>query len=81
MTYDDLNDHPFAVHMTGEAYVSPAERAWLAWCRKVESILGHDLDGDQARDGYSLDFAHDEFCNGLTPAQYVSEIRARQAAR
>jgi hypothetical protein len=77
----DLNDHPFAVFMAGESYESPTEKAWLAWCRKVEKILGHSLDGDQARDGYSLDFAHDEFCNGLTPAEYVAEIRQRQGSK
>lgn len=81
MTYDDLNDHPFAVHMAGEAYESPAEKAWLAWCARVERLLGHSLDGDQARDGYSLDYASDEFSNGLTPAQYVAEVRERQAPK
>lgn len=76
MTYEDLNDHPFAIFMAGESFISDGERAWLAWVKKVEKLLGHSLDGDQETDGYSMDFAYDEFENGLTPEHYVADIRA-----
>jgi hypothetical protein len=49
---------------------SPFEK----WADKVEKILGHDLDGDQSTDGYSLDFALVAFQQGQTPKQYVASI-------
>ena len=80
---DDLNDHPVAVFAAGENYVSDGERAWLRWVKNVEKLLGHSLDGDQDTDGYSLDIAHDEFMNGLTPKEYAAEAydSARAARR
>jgi len=71
----DLSDHPFAIHMATESYVSPYERRWLAWVKKAEKLLGHSIDGDQDRDGYSLDGAHDAFADGLTIEEYVQEVR------
>lgn len=73
--YDDLNDHPFAAFARGESYVSPSENRWLRWVKRVESLLGHDLDGDQDSDGYSLDFAHASFEAGVTAENYVEELR------
>ena len=32
---------------------------WEKWAEKVEELLGHDLDGDQEEDGYSIDYAYD----------------------
>lgn len=72
--------NPHLALLASESYVGPHERAWMTWARKVEKLLGHNLDGDQERDGYSLDYAHDEFCNGLSPEQYVAEVGERQAA-
>jgi hypothetical protein len=57
-----------------ESYVSPNERAWLVWVKKVEAILGHSLDGDQERDGYSLDFANDAFHDGCSAEAYAAEV-------
>ena len=74
----DLSEHPFQVFMDGEAFVSDGERAWLAWVKQAKRALGHDLDGNQARDGYSLDYAHDAFCAGVTVADYVKEVRANR---
>lgn len=48
---------------------------WEFWCEAVEKIVGHDLDGDQESDGYSLDFAGDAFDAGMTPAQYAATIK------
>ena len=73
---DDLNDHPFMEFMRGESYVSPREKAWLAWVKKAEGILGHSLDGDEDADGYSLDAAYDWFAADYSPAEYVEEISA-----
>ena len=45
------------------------------WAANVEDILGHDLDGDQQEDGYSIDFAFDAFKAGMTPQQYAASVR------
>jgi hypothetical protein len=45
------------------------------WAARVEKIVGHDLDGDQTEDGYSLDGASDAFDAGMSPAQYADTIR------
>lgn len=63
-----------------ESYVSPGERAWLRWVAAAEKTLGHDLDGDQSVDGYSLDCAYDAFAAGLSIAEFVAEVRADKAA-
>jgi len=49
------------------------------WCAEVEAIVGHELDGDQDRDGYSVDGALDVFCSGRLPSEYAAEIIARAA--
>lgn len=51
---------------------------WEKWVVKVEKLMGHDLDGDQERDGYSLDFALDAFNAGMSPRQYVESVKAKQ---
>jgi hypothetical protein len=43
--------------------------AWETWAGKVETLLGHDLDGSLKEDGYSLDTAYDMWREGLTPLQ------------
>ena len=73
MHLSEINPH-YAL-LQSESYVSPTERAWEAWCKKVEKLLGHDLDGNQRRDGYSLDYAHDAFADGVAPETYVAEVR------
>jgi hypothetical protein len=60
--------------VAAESYVSPGERQWLAWVKEVEALLGHSLDGDQTKDGYSLDFANDEFENGTAPKDYAVQV-------
>lgn len=83
MSYTDLNDHPFAIHMATEAAGlagDRSERAWLAWAAKVEARLGHDLDGDQEIDGYSIDFALDAFRAGTSVSAYCSSVTARRPA-
>jgi hypothetical protein len=70
----DLNEtNPHAALWRSENYESPAEKRWLKWVAQVEKIVGHDLDGDQDKDGYSLDYANNAFAWGLTPQQYVAD--------
>jgi hypothetical protein len=50
---------------------------WEIWAEQVEKILGHDLDGDQEANGYSLDFALEQFYRGATPAEYAATVPAK----
>lgn len=62
-----------------ETYVSPREKAWLTWIDQAQGIVGHDLDGNQDTDGYSLDFAHDAWSANLTPREYAAEVAEAKA--
>jgi hypothetical protein len=46
-----------------------SEKLWLAWIDRVEDLMGHDSDGDQAEDGYSLDWFHDMYKSGMSAEQ------------
>jgi hypothetical protein len=50
---------------------------WDRWIERAELLAGHDLDGDDDVDGYSLDAAHDAFESGMSPETYVAAIRQR----
>ncbi|ELR10218.1 hypothetical protein GMDG_08729 [Pseudogymnoascus destructans 20631-21] len=75
-----LEEHPHFQLLHSESYESPTERAWLRWTKQVEKLLGHSLDGNQQRDGYSLDYAHDAFADGVSVTDYVQEVCADKAA-
>lgn len=47
---------------------------WNKWIDKAELLFGKSLDGDQVEDGYSLDFAYEDFRRGLSPADYVARV-------
>lgn len=57
-----------------ETFQSQIEKRWLAWIKRAETLAGHNLDGDQDSDGYSLDQAFALFRAGLTPKQYVTNL-------
>jgi len=77
----DLNDHPFSPQSVAFESGAPGrrERDWLLWCATVETGLGHDLDGDEEQDGYSIDYAHDAWRRGVTPGAYRDAVRMRKA--
>lgn len=81
MTTQDIFEGSHFEFSAGESYISSSDRAWDRWTAKVERLLGHDLDGNQERDGYCIDSAYEAFADGLTPAQYVEEVRDEQAHR
>jgi hypothetical protein len=56
-------------HMAVWEAENTAPTAWDYWVAAVERMLAHDLDGDQVKDGYSLDWAYEMFREGLTPEQ------------
>lgn len=67
------------------AYESGNDARWSRWARwyeQVERLLGHDLDGDQETDGYSLDDAFKLYSKPrlrgearITPEQYAQKVR------
>lgn len=52
-----------------------SDRAWSCWVSRVEKLIGHDLDGDQARDGYSMDFAYDAWQSGIPAAVHAQTVK------
>jgi hypothetical protein len=75
----DSEINPHAALLASESYESPSDREWARWVRRAEKKLGHSLDGNQATDGYSLDYAHDYFANMDTVEDYVADVRAAKA--
>jgi hypothetical protein len=49
--------------------------AFERWARRAESLLGHSLDGDQQKDGYSLDGAMEAWGLGQSVADFVASLR------
>jgi hypothetical protein len=63
---------------------SANDARWSRWCMQAERLLGHDLDGDQALNGYSLDEAWELYTKKrlrgelrITPEQYAKLVRNR----
>ena len=80
MRQDEIED-VLAFHAHEMAVDTPADRRWEKWCRDTALALGvPHLDGDGARDGYSLDAAFDFFKDGLSPKDAAEEFRAAIAA-
>ena len=59
-----------------ENFQSKDEKEWLSWVGTVEAMLGHDLDGDQSENGYSIGYAYDNFKLGVTTTEYVKGVRS-----
>lgn len=72
-------DHPFSPENVAResGAISTSEANWLRWVGKAERIAGHDLDGDQDVDGYSLDFAFEAFRAGMSAADHVASFQGR----
>jgi hypothetical protein len=70
-----MNIYEFHELEKADLQLSPFE----LWAADVEHILGHDLDGDQTTDGYSLDFAFRAFQQGVTPDEYAVTVRLAQS--
>lgn len=49
---------------------------WQLWLEAVESKLGHDIDGELATDGFSLELTRDMFMSGRSIEQAVAAISA-----
>jgi hypothetical protein len=61
---------------------SIADQRWSNWVEYTERLLGHDLDGEQDVDGYSLDDAYELYNKPrlrgearITPEQYAQRVR------
>ena len=51
-----------------------AKNPFEIWAEKVKTIVGHDLDGDDGEDGYSLDGAFDAYQSGATVDEYARRV-------
>lgn len=73
----DLADHPFAPANVARESGTPdrAEREWLKWARRLKARLGFDIDGNQDRDGYSIDYAFIAFEAGTSVPDHAQTIR------
>ena len=49
---------------------------WYRWLAYASKLAGHDLDGDENVDGYSLDGAYDAWEAGESAASYVTRTNA-----
>jgi hypothetical protein len=61
-----------------EGFQSNEEKQWLEWINKIEKLVGHSMDGDQVKDGYSLDFAFGYFMAGWTIESYIEFIKRKK---
>lgn len=55
------------------------ETDWERWATKLETIMGHSIDGDSLEDGYSADEAYDMWKEGHTvyAASYAFKSRGQ----
>lgn len=73
MSFSRVADGNHAATRDGEsAAYTPIP--WEAWVAEVEQLLGHDVDGDQVVDGYSLGFTHKMFRAGRSTSQAAAAI-------
>jgi hypothetical protein len=81
-----MNDHTDAefarrehdYEMGGE---SASDRAWTRFYKEVSDFIilrgwGRSGDGDQEKDGFSLDYAYEAWEDGKTAVEYISEVVA-----
>lgn len=69
-----MNDH--LATWAAETATSDEEQRWFAWIAEAQRLAGHNLDGDEREDGYSLDVAHQAFRDGKTARDYIVTIPA-----
>ena len=82
-------DHAFMDFAASESAQLESDAAWLAWVRRAEAILGHDLDGDNSAnsraagtaDGYSLDDAYDAYLRHERADDYARAVKSDPAYR
>lgn len=59
-----MNDHA-DIYAAEAAALAPTD--WEHWIERVETLIGHDADGNIREDGYSLGTFDDMFRAGLSP--------------
>lgn len=73
MSLEDVNPH-YAL-LKSELAETAEEVAFKHFVTNIEFELGHDLDGDQDTDGYSIDLAYDMFASGSEVEDAVEEFK------
>ena len=75
-------DNAFISHESGTDAEGIACARWEAWCDKAAKLAGvTTLDGDQAKDGYSLDEALKVYESGTPAGTYAATVREIIAAK
>lgn len=72
------HDTHLALGLAESAACAPTD--WERWIDRVETLLGHDADGDQATDGYSLDGLYDVWESNAAPEQAVVAVTIAKSA-
>lgn len=68
----DMDDHMLVWYW--ETYNPDSQ--WDTWFLRVQRLAGHDLDGNQDTDGYSMDTTFDMYREGLTPVEAYARIES-----
>lgn len=71
----EVNPH-LALMRSESAALAPCKRE--QWLNRLEAVLGHSLDGDLEKDGYSLDHCLDLYDDGWSvqdAAEYIREMK------
>lgn len=68
------NDTHMALALS-ESAAANSTSSWEKWIDAAEKELGHDVDGTQWIDGYSIDDALECFESGFTVGQYVDRVQ------
>jgi hypothetical protein len=63
-----------------EQHETSAARSWYRWYRRAVALVGHDLDGDQSEDGYSLDGAYEAWRQGVSPEAHARAVNPAPSA-
>lgn len=75
-----LNDYLYNADQCGDNAAEPraagaaGDADWIEWADDLETTLGHDLDGDQAGDGYSIDWIYEIWKQGISVDHAVGLI-------
>ena len=71
------NHLEFAALESAMAEETPYEGGFRRWERRVLKLCNiTDLDGDEATDGFSIDYAWEAYARGDTPEDYHSTLPA-----
>lgn len=72
--FDEDHMDAYFEHKAAMASESLVPLAWDKWIDALEIEVGHSMDGDEDRDGFSLDYAHEAFNAGYLVSDYAVKV-------